>query len=153
MRFLEAVLALMSFFVVVVVFIAGQHKSPLGLTSAAMLLDRDIAMKFGYFPDEKGDWHIAHEEAAVVRLVFAHYVNNHKSMDVVAFNLPTEVSPGALGGKEWLRRHVHTILSDSNYAGVQATPTGFAGAIPFYHFNRTFQCGSTEAFEEDQLES
>jgi hypothetical protein len=116
----------LSFFVVVVVLIAGQHKSLLGLTPAAMLLDRGIAMKFGYFSDEKGDWHIAHEEAAVVRLVFAHYVNNHKSMDVLAFNLPMEVCPGALGGKEWLRRHVHTILSDSNYAGVQATPTGFA---------------------------
>jgi hypothetical protein len=85
-----------------------------------------MTKKFGYFFDETGSCHIQNEEAAVVRFVFMRYVNDHKPMDVLSFNLPTEVSPGALGGKEWLRRHVHTILSDSNYAGVQATPAGFA---------------------------
>jgi len=82
-------------------------------------------MKFGYFFDEKRNCHIQHEEAAVVRFVFLHYVNDHKPMDVLAYDLPMEVSPGVLGGKEWMSRHVDTILSDSNYAGVQATPTGY----------------------------
>ncbi len=82
-------------------------------------------MKFGYLFDLAGNCHIQHEEAAVVKFVFTHYVNDHKSMDVLAYKLPMEVSPGVLGGKEWMRRHVHTILSDPNYAGVQATPTGF----------------------------
>jgi len=119
-----------------------QHVRP--MTPAATHLYRNLEMKFGYSRDETGNWHIAHEEAAVVRFVFAHYVNNHKSMDVLAFSLPTEVSPGALGGTEWLRRHVHTILSDSNYAGLQATPTGFAPGqyppiIPIELFNAAQQ--------------
>jgi hypothetical protein len=101
----------------------------MSLTPADMPLNRDMAMKFGYFYDETGTSRIEHEEAAVVR--FTHYVNCHKSKDVLAFNLPMEVSPGTHGGKEWMRRHVLTILSDSSYAGVQATPTGFAlGQFP-----------------------
>jgi len=82
-------------------------------------------MKFGYFFDEQGNCQIKHDEAAVVRFFFTHYVNEHKPMDVLSYNLPMEVSPGILGGNEWRRRHVHTILSDANYAGVQATPAGF----------------------------
>jgi hypothetical protein len=105
---------------------SGQHKTPMSLTQADMPLNMDMAKKFGYFFDGTGTSHIEHEEAAVVWLLFTLYVNCHKSMDVPAFNLPMEVCPGAPGGKEWLRRHVHTILSDPNYAGVQATPTGFA---------------------------
>jgi len=31
-------------------------------------------------------------------------------MDVLSYDLPMEVSPGILGGNEWRRRHVHTIL-------------------------------------------
>jgi len=90
-------------------------------------------MKFGYFFDETGNCHVQHEEAAVVRFVFTRYVNDHKPMDVPSYNLPMEVSPGILGGNEWRRRHVHTILSDPNYAGVQATPTGFVpgDTLPF----------------------
>ena len=34
-------------------------------------------MKFGYFFDETGNCHIHNEEAAVVRFVFKHYVNEH----------------------------------------------------------------------------
>ena len=94
-------------------------------------LNKDEAAKFGYFSDETGNCHVQHEEATVVRSVFTHYVKDHKAMDVLAYSLPTEVSPGVLGGKEWRRRHVHTILSDPNYAGVRATPAGFVpGRFP-----------------------
>ncbi len=82
-------------------------------------------MKFGYSFDERGSCQVRCDEAAVVRFVFEHYVNEHKPMDVLSYKLPLEVSPGILGGNEWRRRHVLTILSDPNYAGVQATPTGF----------------------------
>jgi hypothetical protein len=114
----------LSFFAAVSPFISGQHKRPMSLSHADMPLKREIAKKFGYAFDETGSCHIQNEEAAVVRFVFTRYVNDHKPMDVLPFNLPMEVGPGALGGKEWLRRHVHAILSDSNNAGVQATPTG-----------------------------
>jgi hypothetical protein len=88
-------------------------------------------MKFGYFFDEQGSRQIKRDEAAVVRFVFEHYVNEHKPMDVLSYKIPLEVSPGILGGNEWRRRHVLTILSDPNYAGVQATPTGFvSGRYP-----------------------
>ncbi len=83
-------------------------------------------MKFGYSFDEKGSYQIQQDEAAVVRFVFKHYVNEHKPMDVVSYSLPMEVRPGILGGNEWRRKHVHTILCDPDYAGVQATPAGFA---------------------------
>lgn len=97
-------------------------------------------MKFGYSLDETENWQIQPEEATVVRLVFTRYVHDHKSMDVLAYNLPLEVSPRALGGKIWQEHHVHTILSDSNYAGFQETPTGFAPGdyppiIPIELFN------------------
>ena len=97
-------------------------------------------MKFGYFFDEAGDCHIKDEEAAVVRFVFTRYVSDHKPMDVLSYNLPMQVSPGILGGNEWCRRHVHTILSDSNYAGVQETPRGlvpgrYPPIIPLELFN------------------
>ena len=82
-------------------------------------------MKFGYFFDEAGNCHIQNEEAAVVRFVFTRYANDHKPIDVLSYDLPREVSPGVLGGKEWRRRHVHSILSDPTYAGIQASPTGF----------------------------
>ncbi len=88
-------------------------------------MNRDEAMKFGYFFDEAGNCQIQKEEAAVVKFVFTRYVNDHKPIDVLSYDLPTEVRPGILGGNEWRRRHVHTILSDPNYAGVQATPKGF----------------------------
>ena len=121
-----------------------RHLRPVNPMPGPAPLYADLDMKFGYSRDETGNWHIAHEEADVVRLVFAHYVNNHKSMDVVAFSLPAEVSPGALGGTEWQRRHVHTILSDSNYAGLQATPKGFVPGryppiIPIELFNAAQQ--------------
>ncbi len=88
-------------------------------------------MKFGYFFDEEGNCHIQHDEAAVVRFVFKHYVNEHKPMDVLSYNLPMEVSPGKLGGNDWKRRHVHAILSDPDYAGIRATPKGFvSGRYP-----------------------
>ena len=67
-------------------------------------------MKFGYFFDEQGSCQVRCDEAAVVRFVFEHYVNEHKSMDVLSYQLPLEVSPGILGGSEWRRRHVFTIL-------------------------------------------
>ena len=111
---------------VVSAFMSGQHNRPMSLTQASMPLNRDMAKKFGYFIDETGNRQVEHEEAAVVKLLYTLYVKERKSMDVLAFNLSTEVPPGAFGGKEWLRRHVHAILSDSNYAGVQATPIGFA---------------------------
>jgi Recombinase len=82
--------------------------------------------KFGYSLDETGNWRIQPEEAAVVRLVFTRYVTDQKSMDVLAYSLPMEVSPRTPGGKIWQEHHVHTILCDSNYAGVEETPTGFA---------------------------
>ena len=47
----------------------------MSLTPADMPLNRDMVMKFGYFFDETGTSRIEHEEAAVVRFVFTHYVN------------------------------------------------------------------------------
>jgi len=97
-------------------------------------------MKIGYSLDETGNWRLHPEEATVVRLVFTRYVNDQKSMDVLAYNLPMEVSPRTLGGKIWQEHHIHTILSDSNYAGVEETQTGFAPGqyppiIPIELFN------------------
>jgi hypothetical protein len=110
-------------------------------------------MKFGYFFDETGNCHFHNEEAAVVRFVFTRYVNDHKPMDVLSYILPMEVSPGILGGNEWRRHHVHTILSDPNYAGVQSdTKRICSRAIPSYHSNRPFHCSSSEALETDQPE-
>ena len=82
-------------------------------------------MKFGYSFDEQGHCQIQRDEAEVVRFVFQHYVNEHKAMDVLSYDLPMGVSPGILGGNEWRRRHVHAILADPNYAGLQVTPRGF----------------------------
>ena len=99
--------------------------APIWTVASSDFNDWGAAMKFGYFFDETGNCNIHNEEAAVVKFIFKHYVNERKPMDVLSYTLPVQVSPGVLGGKEWLRRHVLTILSDSNYAGVQATPKGF----------------------------
>ena len=52
---------------------------PVSLVSAATPVNRDKAMKFGYFFDKTGNWQIQPEEATVVRLVLTRYVHDHKS--------------------------------------------------------------------------
>jgi len=116
-------------------------------------MNSDEARKFGYFFDETGNCHIHNEEAEVVRFNFTRYVNDHKPMDVLSYMLPMEVSPGILGDNEWCRRHVHTILSDPNCAGVQEAPKRFVpGQYPPIIPIDFFHCSSREALEGDKPE-
>jgi hypothetical protein len=48
----------------------------MSLTPADMPLNRDMAMKFGYFFGETGTSRIGHEEAAVIRFLSTRYFNS-----------------------------------------------------------------------------